>query len=108
MTLTKDVLVEMIKDKVGFPVKEAKEILEVILEEVKSRLEEGKEVKISGFGKWTVKEKRSRPGRNPHTGQKIEISARRVVTFHPSDKMRDSVNKNFEGVASTNDDDIDV
>ena len=110
MTLTKDVLVEMIKDKVGFPVKEAKEILEIILEEIKSRLEEGKEVKISGFGKWTVKEKRSRPGRNPHTGQKIEISARRVVTFHPSDKMRDSVNKNFDGTISSsdNDDDIDV
>ena len=97
MTLTKDVLVEMIRDKVGYPVKEAKDILEIILEEVKSRLEEGKEVKISGFGKWTVKKKRSRPGRNPHTGQKIEISARRVVTFHPSDKLRDSVNKSAEG-----------
>ena len=67
-TLTKDALIEMIRDKVGYPVKEAKEILEIILEEVKLKLEEGKEVKISGFGKWTVKEKRSRPGRNPHTG----------------------------------------
>lgn len=94
-TLTKDVLVEMIRDKVGFPVKEAKEILEIILEEIKLRLEDGKDVKISGFGKWTVKEKRSRPGRNPHTGEKIEISARRVVTFHPSDKMRDQVNREF-------------
>lgn len=92
MTLTKDVLIEMIRDKVGFPVKEAKEILEIILEEVKTRLEDGKEVKISGFGKWTVKEKRTRPGRNPHTGEKIEISARRVVTFHPSDKMREAIN----------------
>ena len=94
-TLTKDALIEMIRDKVGFPVKEAKEILEIILEEVKLKLEEGKEVKISGFGKWTVKEKRSRPGRNPHTGDRIEISARRVVTFHPSDKLRDSVNKAY-------------
>lgn len=93
MTLTKDLLVEMIREKVGYPVKEAKEILEIILEEVKLRLEDGKDVKISGFGKWTVKEKRSRPGRNPHTGEKIEISARRVVTFHPSDKMREAVNK---------------
>ena len=97
MTLTKDVLVELIRDKVGYPVKEAKDILEIILEEVKLRLEDGKDVKISGFGKWTVKEKRSRPGRNPHTGDKIEISARRVVTFHPSDKMRDSVNKRLNG-----------
>ncbi len=96
-TLTKDILVEMIRDKVGFPVKEAKEILEIILEEVKLRLEDGKDVKISGFGKWTVKEKRSRPGRNPHTGEKIEISARRVVTFHPSDKMRDQVNREYAG-----------
>lgn len=94
-TLTKDVLVEMIRDKVGYPVKEAKEILEIILEEIKLRLEDGKDVKISGFGKWTVKEKRSRPGRNPHTGEKIEISARRVVTFHPSDKMREQVNRSF-------------
>jgi integration host factor subunit alpha len=92
MTLTKDTLIELIREKVGYPVKEAKEILEMILEEVKLRLEEGKEVKISGFGKWTVKEKKSRPGRNPHTGEKIEISARRVVTFQPSDKLRDAVN----------------
>lgn len=91
-TLTKDTLVEMIRDKVGFPVKEAKDILEWILEEIKLKLEEGHEVKISGFGKWIVKEKRSRPGRNPHTGDKIEISARKVVTFHPSDKLRDAVN----------------
>ena len=92
-TLTKDVLVEMIRDKVGYPVKEAKEILEIILEDIKLKLEQGEDVKISGFGKWNVKEKRSRPGRNPHTGEKIEISSRKVVTFHPSDKMRDSVNK---------------
>lgn len=95
-TLTKDALIEMIRDKVGYPVKEAKEILEIILEEVKLKLEEGKDVKISGFGKWTVKEKRSRPGRNPHTGERIQISARRVVTFHPSDKLRDSVNKAYQ------------
>ena len=92
-TLTKDVLVEMIRDKVGYPVKEAKEILEIILEDIKLKLEQGEDVKISGFGKWNVKEKRSRPGRNPHTGEKIQISSRKVVTFHPSDKMRDSVNK---------------
>ncbi|MBP9708745.1 MAG: integration host factor subunit alpha [Oligoflexales bacterium] len=92
-TLTKDVLIEMIRDKIGFPVKEAKDILEMILEEIKLKLEEGVDVKISGFGKWTVREKRSRPGRNPHTGERIEITSRKVVTFHPSDKMRDSVNR---------------
>lgn len=91
-TLTKDVLIEMFREKVGYPVKEAKDMLEMILEELKAKLEKGEEVKISGFGKWVVKEKRARPGRNPHTGEKIEITARRVVTFHPSDKLRDSVN----------------
>jgi integration host factor subunit alpha len=100
MTLTKDTLVEMIREKVGYPVKEAKEILELILEEIKLKLVEGQEVKISGFGKWTVKEKRNRPGRNPHTGDRIEISARRVVTFHPSDKLRDSVNRSPSGEGS--------
>lgn len=99
MTLTKDALVELIRDKVGYPVKEAKEILEMILEEIKQKLEDGEDVKISGFGKWTVKQKRSRPGRNPHTGERIEISARKVVTFHPSDKLRDLVNR--EHVAAT-------
>ena len=91
-TLTKDLLVELFREKAGFPVKEARDVLELVLEELKSRLEKGEEVKISGFGKWTVKEKKSRPGRNPHTGEKIEITARRVVTFHPSDKLRDAVN----------------
>lgn len=93
MTLTKDTLVELIRDKVGFPAPEAKEILEIILEEIKLKLEEGQEVKISGFGKWSVKEKHARPGRNPHTGERIEISARRVVSFTPSDKLRNAVNK---------------
>lgn len=92
-TLTKDTVIEMIRDKIGFPVKEAKDILEMVLEEIKLKLEDGQDVKISGFGKWTVKTKRSRPGRNPHTGDRIEITARRVVTFHPSDKLRDAVNK---------------
>jgi len=96
MTLTKDALIEMIRDKVGFPVTEAKDILEIILEEIKAKLEQGVAVKISGFGKWTVKEKKSRPGRNPHTGDRIEISARRVVTFSPSDKLRNAVNKRYK------------
>ena len=101
MTLTKDALIEMIREKVGFPVTEAKEILEIILEEVKLKLEEGQDVKISGFGKWTVKEKNSRPGRNPHTGERIEISARRVVTFSPSDKLRNAVNKRMSALAAS-------
>ncbi len=98
MTLTKDAVIELIREKVGFPVKEAKEILEMILEEIKLKLEEGQDVKISGFGKWTVKEKRARPGRNPHTGERIEITARKVVTFNSSDKLRDAVNRSNSSV----------
>lgn len=92
MTLTKDRLIEVVKSRTQFSTQEAKKLVEMILEIMKGKLEDGEEVKISGFGKWTVKEKRTRPGRNPHTGQRIEISARRVVTFHPSDKMREIVN----------------
>ena len=91
-TLTKDSLTELIKDKMGFTAKESRDFLEMVLEDLKENLADGSDVKVSGFGKWSIKEKRSRPGRNPHTGKKIEISARRVVTFHPSDKLRDSVN----------------
>ncbi len=97
MTLTKDVLIEVIREKIGYSAKEAKDILELILEEIKVKLEAAEDVKISGFGKWSVKEKRARPGRNPHTGKKIEISARKVVTFHPSDKLRELVNQEISG-----------
>ena len=76
----------------GFTAKETREFFSLNLEDLKENLADGSDVKVSGFGKWSIKEKRSRPGRNPHTGKKIEISARRVVTFHPSDKLRDSVN----------------
>lgn len=93
MTLTKDRLIEVVKSKTQFSTQESKKLVELILEIMKGKLEDGDEVKISGFGKWTVKEKRTRPGRNPHTGQRIEIAARRVVTFHPSDKMREVINQ---------------
>ncbi|MEN9811181.1 MAG: hypothetical protein RLZZ488_2748 [Pseudomonadota bacterium] len=91
MTLTKDRLVEIIRQRTQFSSQEAKKLVELMLETMKNKLEQGEEVKISGFGKWTVKSKQSRPGRNPHTGERIEISARRVVTFHPSEKLRDAV-----------------
>ena len=91
-TLTKERICEQIQRKLGFSPKEAKELLEMLLEEMKSELEGGNAVKVSGFGKWAVKDKRARPGRNPHTGEKLEISSRKVVTFHPSDKLRSLVN----------------
>lgn len=62
-------------------------LVETILETIKLALAKGENVKISGFGKWTVKEKRSRVGRNPHTNEHMTITARKVVTFHPSQKF---------------------
>ena len=91
-TLTKDLLAELFHEKLEIPIKDTKDILEMIIEEVKLALEAGHNVKISGFGKWAIKNKRPRRGRNPHTGDQLEISARRVVTFHPSDKLRDAIN----------------
>lgn len=91
-TLTKDLIAERFREKIGCSNKEGKELLEMILEEIKRTLEEGADVKISGFGKWKVRVKQSRRGRNPHTGTSLEIASRTVVTFHPSDKLRDSVN----------------
>ena len=105
-TMTKADIVEKVYQKIGFSKKEASELVELVFTSLKDVLTKGDKVKISGFGKWTVKEKRSRPGRNPHTGEKIEISARRVVTFLPSDKMRDQVNREFatDGVNKVYDD----
>ena len=91
MTLTKDKVIELVRAQTGFSATEARSAVEVLLEIMKSALERGEEVKISGFGKWAVRSKRSRPGRNPHTGERIEITARRVVTFQPSEKLRELV-----------------
>jgi integration host factor subunit alpha len=90
--LTKEKLCDEIHKKLGISGKNAKQSLEVVLEEVKSELATGKTVKITGFGKWSCKEKKARPGRNPHTGGKIEISARKVVVFSASDKLRGAIN----------------
>ncbi len=91
MTLTKDLIADRFREKIGCSNKEGKDLIEMILEEIKHSLEEGTDVKISGFGKWRVRQKRSRRGRNPHTGKQLEITARTVVTFHPSDKLRDAI-----------------
>ena len=96
MTLTKDGLIAQISASVGFPVTQSNELLENVIELLKAAIEEQGEVKISSFGKWTTKTKRARPGRNPHTGQKIQIEARRVLTFHPADKLRNKINAALE------------
>jgi integration host factor subunit alpha len=92
MAMTKADLVESVHTQVGFSKKEATDLVELVFETLKSSLAEGGKVKISGFGNFVVREKRSRVGRNPQTGQSIEISARRVLTFRPSQILRSAVN----------------
>lgn len=96
MTLTKDALVEKLHKQIGYSPKSGKQLLELLLEIMKSTLEQGDDVKISNFGRWSVREKQSRRGRNPHTGDAMIISARKVVTFHPSDAMRERITSAFE------------
>ena len=91
-TMTKADIVERIYEKVGFSKKEASEVVESIFEIIKARLEHGDKVKISGFGNFQPRFKRARPGRNPQSGQPIEITARRVVKFVPSQVLKAALN----------------
>jgi len=92
MTLTKDHLVSSIGDRLGISKFESSRLVESVLETVKSSLTSGEDVLISGFGKFIVKEKASRRGRNPQTGEDLTLEPRRVVTFKCSSVMRDRIN----------------
>ena len=92
MTLTKSDIVERIHKELGFPKNQSVEITETLLELIKSNLEYGDDVLVSGFGKFCVKEKHTRKGRNPATGEDAILPARRVVTFKCSGLLRDKVN----------------
>lgn len=87
-TLTKAEIVESVHRKIGFSKKDSSEIVEKLFEILKKTLEKGESVKLSGFGKFDVKSKRSRRGRNPQTGKEMEITARRVLSFRPSQILR--------------------
>ena len=91
MALTKANMAENLFDELGLSKREAKELVEVFLEEVRFALEEGEEVKLSGFGNFILRDKSQRPGRNPKTGEEIPITARRVVTFRPGQKLKTRV-----------------
>lgn len=86
--LTKAGLVEKLYKELGFNKREAKEIVEFFFEEIRNSLENNEPVKLSGFGNFDLRDKNPRPGRNPKTGEMIPISARRVVTFKPGQKLR--------------------
>jgi integration host factor subunit alpha len=92
MALTKADLVEKVFKKVGFSKNQAMEIVETVFETIKEVLERGEKIKISGFGNFALRNKKTRVGRNPKTGQTIEISARRVVTFKASPVLKARIN----------------
>jgi len=92
MALTKIQIVESINNQIGFTQKGSLEIVETLLEIIKNTLESGEDVLISGFGKFCVKEKNERKGRNPATGDDMMLAPRKVVTFKCSGKLRDRIN----------------
>ncbi|MBC7575454.1 MAG: integration host factor subunit alpha [Herminiimonas sp.] len=87
-TLTKAELAELLFEQVGLNKREAKDMVETFFDEIRNALESGEPVKLSGFGNFQLRDKPQRPGRNPKTGEEIPITARRVVTFHPSQKLK--------------------
>ena len=92
MALTKHAIVEQLQDQLGFPKNQSVDITAALLELIKASLESGDDVLVSGFGKFCVKDKKERKGRNPATGEDAILPARRVVTFKCSGKLRDIIN----------------
>ena len=89
--LTKADLVENLLEDTQLNKRDAKELVDQFFEEIKTALESGNAVKLSGFGNFDLRNKRQRPGRNPKTGEEIPITARRVVTFKPGQKLKAKV-----------------
>ena len=93
MALTKFDIVNSLNDEIGLNKREAKELVDSFFDNIKKLLSQGHEVKLSGFGNFQLKDKLSRPGRNPRTGDDVEITARRVVTFKSGQKLKESMKK---------------
>jgi integration host factor subunit alpha len=91
--MTKADIVNALYEKIGLSKKETAHIVEVVLETLKENLEQGRKIKLAGFGNFVVRKKVARKGRNPKTGEEIEISRRQVVTFRPSQILRKAVNR---------------
>ena len=86
--LTKAEMAEKLFEELGLNKREAKEVVELFFEEVRASLEANEQVKLSGFGNFDLRDKSQRPGRNPKTGEEIPITARRVGTFRPGQKLK--------------------
>ncbi|RDE22825.1 integration host factor subunit alpha [Motiliproteus coralliicola] len=90
-SLTKAEMSERLFDEIGLNKREAKEMVESFFDEIRTCLSENEQVKLSGFGNFDLRDKRERPGRNPKTGEEVPITARRVVTFRPGQKLKEKV-----------------
>ena len=98
MAITKAELAVSLHEELGLNKRESKEFVEQFFETVKVALEEGNSVKLSGFGNFGLRDKPARPGRNPKTGEEIPISARRVVTFKASQKLKETIDLNADAL----------
>ena len=96
ITLTKADMVEHLFEELGLNKREAKDLVETFFEEIRDALETGRNVKLSGFGNFMLRDKTQRPGRNPKTGEEIPVTARRVVTFRPGQKLKQRVEEYVE------------
>jgi integration host factor subunit alpha len=97
MALTKADMAESLFNELGLNKREARELVDSFFEDLRAALAVGEQVKLSGFGNFDLRDKNKRPGRNPKTGEEIPITARRVVTFHASQKLKAMVDKNYHG-----------
>lgn len=88
MALTKAEMAETLFEELGLNKREAKELVDLFFEEIRDALSNGRQIKLSGFGNFDLRDKNQRPGRNPKTGEEIPITARRVVTFRPGQKLK--------------------
>jgi integration host factor subunit alpha len=99
-TLTKAELSDLLFVEVGLNKRESKDMVEAFFEEIRDALERGEGVKLSGFGNFQLRDKPQRPGRNPKTGEEIPITARRVVTFHASQRLKADVEEASNGTSA--------
>ena len=106
MTVTKADLANTLFEQLGLNKREAKEFVELFFEKIRESLESGESVKLSGFGGFSVRDKKSRPGRNPKTGEEVPVTPRRVVTYKASQKVKDRIANNnvsaLDGKPETN------